>query len=930
ININGRDVGGGVTGQMTSFCNGSFGAFPTPFTFYFPVGESIMVKANRAINSPTTQIFSSSATNADFLISSPVYNISGRILNLSSTAGVSVTKCTYSPGVACGGGGCSLFSNGDGSVGFDCGSGSYLGDYRVAASVAGATTSGSCQDGLKNFCILELAGSVFTTFTATPNLSVSNPTKQEGALGTTTNLDFTLTLGMASSQQVSVTVNTSDGTATAANNDYQPILPTQIIFAPGETTKNVTVTIKGDNTFEQDETFSLLLSNPVNVVIINSTGTGTIQNDDVAQLAPTAITLGATTVTTTTGTLNGTVNPNGVATNGFFEWGTSAQSLLNQTPLQAAGSGTVAQSVSTSLNGLTPGTTYFFRMAGTSGGGTGRGSILSFQTPVQVTVQTNPTGLGVSIDNGPTITAPQTVQWIPGSSHTISTTPTQPGPTGTQFVFSNWSDAGVLSHQVTASNSGPTFTANFTTEFFLTMAHGPGGNVSPASGFFNSGQTVQISATSSSNFLFAGWTGSGTGSFTGSTNPVMITVNGPINQTANFDPANTIQFTQTNFVGAEGSDHINVSINRSDSSGPASVDYSTSDTAGANKCETVNGSASSRCDYLITLGTLQFASGESTKILSIPIIDDVYAETPETFKLSLSNPTGATIGTPATATITINDNEASTGTNPIDSAPFYVRQQYLDFLNREPDTKGLAFWTNEITSCGADDVCIEVKRINVSAAFFLSTEFQQTGYLVERFYRVAYGSGIGTSILPAPHQLTVPIVRLNEFLADTQRLGLGVVVDEGNAWKIVLENNKQAFAAEFVQRARFTAAFPTSMSAGQFVDILNANAGNPLSIAERNQLVNDLSSGAKTRGQILRAVAEDEDLRSAESNRAFVLMQFFGYLRRNPNDPQDTDYTGYDFWLTKLNQFNGNFVQADMVKAFLTSKEYRNRFGPYP
>jgi hypothetical protein len=76
------------------------------------------------------------------------------------------------------------------------------------------------------------------------------------------------------------------------------------------------------------------------------------------------------------------------------------------------------------------------------------------------------------------------------------------------------------------------------------------------------------------------------------------------------------------------------------------------------------------------------------------------------------------------------------------------------------------------------------------------------------------------------------------------------------------------------------------------------------------------------------AVAEDSDLNSAESNRAFVLMQYLGYLRRNPNDPQDTDYTGYDFWLTKLNQFNGTFVNAEMVKAFIISGEYRQRFKP--
>jgi len=88
------------------------------------------------------------------------------------------------------------------------------------------------------------------------------------------------------------------------------------------------------------------------------------------------------------------------------------------------------------------------------------------------------------------------------------------------------------------------------------------------------------------------------------------------------------------------------------------------------------------------------------------------------------------------------------------------------------------------------------------------------------------------------------------------------------------------------------------------------------------------SANLAARGRALRRVAENSTLNQQEFNRAFVLMQFFGYLRRNPNDPQDTDYTGYDFWLTKLNQFNGNFVNADMVKAFITSGEYRQRFGP--
>jgi Tol biopolymer transport system component len=264
--------------------------------------------------------------------------------------------------------------------------------------------------------------------------------------------------------------------------------------------------------------------------------------------------------------------------------------------------------------------------------------------------------------------------------------------------------------------------------------------------------------------------------------------------------------------------------------------------------------------------------------------------------------------------------------NPADDALFFVRQQYADFLNREPDSSGLTFWYNQIASCGSDQQCIELKRINVSAAFYLSIEFQGTGYLVERLYKAAYGDATGNSTFPSAHTLPVPIVRFSEFLNDTQQIGRGVVVGQ-TGWEQALENNKQSYSAEFVQRARFTTALPLTMTPAQFVDRVNLNAGNPLSQSERDQMVTDLTNNTKTRSQALRAVAEHPNLVGSESNRAFVLMQYFGYLRRNPNDPQDTDYTGYDFWLTKLNQFNGNFVNADMVKAFINSAEYRRRFG---
>jgi hypothetical protein len=221
-----------------------------------------------------------------------------------------------------------------------------------------------------------------------------------------------------------------------------------------------------------------------------------------------------------------------------------------------------------------------------------------------------------------------------------------------------------------------------------------------------------------------------------------------------------------------------------------------------------------------------------------------------------------------------------------------------------------------------------VRHITVSAAFFLSIEFQETGYLVERTYKTAYGDSTGTSNFNGvSHQIPVPIIHFDQFLVDVYEISKGVVVLQGD-WQQQLENNKNAFMSDFVQRPRFLAAFPLSLTPAQFVDTLNANAGSPLSQSERDQLVNELSSGAKTRAQVVRAVAEDPDLHRAEFNRAWVLMQYFGYLRRNPNDPQDTDYTGYEFWVAKMNQFNGNFIDAEMVKSFISSIEYRQRFGP--
>jgi len=260
------------------------------------------------------------------------------------------------------------------------------------------------------------------------------------------------------------------------------------------------------------------------------------------------------------------------------------------------------------------------------------------------------------------------------------------------------------------------------------------------------------------------------------------------------------------------------------------------------------------------------------------------------------------------------------GTNTpitIQDADFYVSTQYVDFLSRFPDQSGLSFWQKEITDCGSDGNCIEVKRINVSAAFFLSTEFQKTGYLVYKMYKAAYGN------LP---NKPVPIRREN-FMPDTRAIGNGVVVG-AQGWEALLENNTNAFVLAFVQRPEFVAAY-NGLSSQAIVDKLDNNAGQVLSSTEKTNLVQILGAtptDATKRAQVVRAIAENANLHQREFNSAFVLIQYFGYLRRNPDDAPDGNFNGYTFWLNKLNNFNGNFVSAEMVKAFIVSNEYLARF----
>jgi sugar lactone lactonase YvrE len=728
-----------------------------------------------------------------------------------------------------------------------------------------------------------------------PFLFVGGLSLTEGNSGTKV-FSFPVTLSNASVETVTVDYTTADNTAIAGS-DYVATSGT-LTFPPGSVSNTINVTVNGDTTIEPDETFFVRLSNATNVSFLLVTqATGNIVNDDtllqfnsptysVAENAGNAIititrTGSAGTATVLFSTSNGTASS--------ADYGPVSQTVTFN-------SGEITKTVSVPIMNDTtnePNETVNLALSNV----TGAAQLGSPSTAV-LTINDNDPQPGISIGDA-SITE---------------------GDSGSKILNFNVTLSAASGFPVTVNYATVDGTAMAGSDYVSTantLTFAPGDVTRTIGVTINGDQSFEpnelffVNLANSSNATISDNQGIGT----------------IFNDDAQ---GGIISFSQSNYSVGESDRQLIVTVNRTgDTSAPATVDYATSDgTASLVPCSTANGLASSRCDFTTALGTLRFAAGETSKTFTVLISQDTYVEGPETLTLNLTNLTGgAVFGANASATLTITDDASEPATNPADDARAFVIQHYHDFLNREPDAAGLDFWTNQITSCGNDSQCIEVRRINVSVSFFLSIEFQETGYLVERLYKTAYGDVMKSSIFPTAHQLPVPVIRVNEFLSDTQQIGQGVIVGQGN-WQQVLETNKQAFIADFVQRSRFTTAFPANMPAAQFVDALNANAGNPLTPSERDQLVNDLSTNAKTRAQVLRSVAEHPTLASAEFNRAFVLMQYFGYLRRSPNDPQDSDYTGYDFWLTKLNQFNGNYINAEMVKAFISSIEYRQRFGP--
>jgi hypothetical protein len=320
---------------------------------------------------------------------------------------------------------------------------------------------------------------------------------------------------------------------------------------------------------------------------------------------------------------------------------------------------------------------------------------------------------------------------------------------------------------------------------------------------------------------------------------------------------------------------------------------------------TTDGAAPQAGDYILNSGVLNFAPGETGKTVQLLVIDDLYVEGPETFTVTLNNPQGAVLGAVNTLTVSLADKDTGPpATNPADAAQFFVRGHYYDFLSRLPDAGGLDYRTNQIAQCGGDAGCIRLRRIGVSAAFFIELEFQETGFVVYRLHRAAFG------LRPAPDQTRAKVDYL-QFMTDRAQIVGGPQ----------LEQTTQAFASRFVQRGAFLAEYPLALTNAPLVNKLfdTASLTGAAFTAARQAEIDAMNTQGRARAQVLLNVINLDAFKTREYNPAFVLMQYFGYLRRNP------DQGGYDFWLEILNRQPAN--SSGMVCAFVTSSEYQLRFS---
>jgi hypothetical protein len=706
-------------------------------------------------------------------------------------------------------------------------------------------------DGKPDLATPDYTTVLLNTFKPQPCLSVNDVTVTETDSGTTS-ATFNVTLSALSTETIKVNYFLKDHTATSGT-DYLPISG-RLVFAPGVTSQSLTVTVMGDVVDEVDEDFYLLLSNPANADLGKAQGTGTITDNDPEPTinindlsikedsfagATFDVTLSAPSAKRITVAFNVT---DGTTTAGSDYYSYNTSGTLTFAPGEKSGK------ISLSIIGDTtfePDETFFVNLS----------------NPVNATLaRAQAQGTIINDDSMPKI-----------SVQDMFISEADPNVGNASFVvrLSNASSQPVTVNYATADD-----TAKAGSDYIAasgTLTFNPG--VTDLSVIVPVINDNQIEPTESFTLNLS--------------NPVNATIAQAQGRGNIFDDDTpNISFTSSRYTVNEGAGFATITVRRNGgTSTAATVEYATSD-----------GSALQRTKYTTSTGTLSFAPGETSKTFTVLITDGAYQEGDQTVILILRNPTGgAVLVTPKSAVLTILDNDtAPPALNPINDAQVFVRQHYYDFLNRVPDTGGLGYWTDQITRCGTDAACINERRIGVSAAYFIELEFQETGSVVYRLYKAAYG------VRPT----------YDQFMPDRSQLVGGPQ----------LQASTLDFANRFVQRDTFKLIYPDTMSATDFVKSLFDTAGLIPFTDERQQELQALAAGSKTRAQVLLDVINLQAFKDREYNPSFVLMQYFGYLRRDPEEG------GYQFWLNVLsNKEPGNY--RGMVCSFITSREYQERFS---
>ncbi|HEX8772070.1 MAG TPA: tandem-95 repeat protein [Pyrinomonadaceae bacterium] len=360
----------------------------------------------------------------------------------------------------------------------------------------------------------------------------------------------------------------------------------------------------------------------------------------------------------------------------------------------------------------------------------------------------------------------------------------------------------------------------------------------------------------------------------------------------------SLQFSAVSYTIGEEQGHATITVTRTGNTGAvATVDFETSDLAGLNNCSVNTGDASARCDYTAMGGTLTFAAGEASRTFNVPIINDVYVEGLEHLTLTLSNPTGGVLGATSVVSLSITDDDLAVGApNPIDNRAFFIRQLYLDFLNRQPEPSGLAAWLNRLNTCPQPGETLQnCDEIEVASAFFRSPEYFDRAYFIFKVYEEALGRQ------PQYDEYQHDILRVTGFLTAQE-----------------LEARKQQFVLEFTQRQEFKNKYDGIADSGAFVDELLNTAGVQFDPAVRAAIVSQLANSQIQRWDVLRIVANSPEVSQKFFNKAFAVVAYFAFLRRNPD-------INYLHWIQMLNT-TGDY--REMIRGFMQSPEYRLRFGP--